>query len=1740
MGAYADLLPDSDTPAKKTSLSSSSVTPNVAAFVEQYAPIAERVAEKTGNDPSLYLAQWGLETGWGKSVIPGTNNLGNIKDFSGRGITAKDNHTGSVDKYRQYDTPDAFADDFAGLLGRRYKSALNVGNDMEAFAHELKRNGYAEDPSYVAKLKAAHSMVSGRIPEKKEPTANPNSRGEFEPQTDYSAAFERFAKVPDSTLQAQIAADSQPKEDDGFFGSMGRGFKSTLPQTKQLLSGAGALVADTLGFEDARDYLMESYANAEKDVQALSKPTDSWSDQGSKNLGNFVGYWTGYMGGQIAESMAAALAGGAVGTTAGGAGAVPGALGAVILKTEAKAAIAKAAQTMAEAATKKALEKGLTKEAATLEAKQVADAFVKTATQRAVGRQIGVVGGMGVQNFGMETGEIYGDLYQKAKREGREVTDEERTDAWLYGTLAGAMETVADKFNLDAIMGGGAKGAGLGKRLAGFAREAGKAELRENATELVQTGLERAGKGEEVNPFLGTPESEKAYNEYVDTVAGTTAGSWIPGLGGLRVAQQQKAKQDAAAQQAPKPNSPLENAAKAAGAVPLLGHDPSVLNPLEQNIGPAPLEGEWMPADGGEKPALESPSAMTDRKGQVIPSESRFTMGEGEAPSTAKGFRQRSEKTIAGLLNMPRAMLTQQQQQVVDQSLVEYEAAYQDLVKADQLGASDQELMQRQINLRNAEARLQELNQLIEANRQVSTTDKRDDLLNRVLASNPQNPNRAFDRALRLEGFNDLNFTEAEKAKIARFGELRQMPDEGSVGTPNEGGDFGIKAKPEQAATQANQNVANMLNAGWQLQGKQLVSPKGEKYNLKAGELLFVRNKLQQKAKPTGDRVAPQSGVVPSNELGFQSVGTHETPNGLLTNSKFIGNSDNSSSTLNQSNNAVSRDRGDSSVTGNSVGENTVSLDEARNRAWMDVEAAGNLLSSHTSSNEWIDRLNPQEFGVVQRLMLIGRANDKILKPIIKSIPVDVMNMLVGKKISPEMLFNDPSMLKNVFSSRELNDSVPFVVNPAAGIVSKLASVIAIELTSNVSGDLVIPSEYFRATSKAFNSWHDSNTVYKNSTNATTPASNSKETTLAETPILQSKVDFSAVGDTNEGRQEQPVLQTQDAEPVSVPDQGQAVSQPAQVAENVPGTAQAPNVTEPKDKTRYAVGLNNTVIEVQAIHDVTYPELPGRDFFTRQTDDKLFNVVDTKSGQAVFLDAATEEVAIANFAVRMQQLGLDRVKKQLESLPDVQVPKQETDDERAARIKATKPADRDLADVEWYNNRSKAEAVAEQPKPEAEIDLRGFTDGMPKIKAGKAKTVLKKQVSNNGVFRSRKDIVDEAIDGGGRVDHSTDGRRLVKKNGDFITESDLGSTALDYAEHLLASAKAETPAVKFSDAQQLGPEMVVPYYLQEIQGTEKGVVVPNPKFVLGEVSQETSQEIAKYIDGYDGTQRKLRISGRTIKHIEESRPKLANELVKHIAEFFVNPDEVLPDHKAVGKRALLVHLGSESTKLKHQVATVEVEIEVEVSDGFIDIVTVMTSPDRSLKQSRELKKNWREGQQIPEQAGYSPHPFAAEATHAEADLPNVPPVAPSIDRNTNSDNSGFVLPDGWEGAVGGIATKKDPVTGGIVDKAIASDEWFFVPNDEALETTDGFNTQKEAIEALEKAVSDRAKYLKTAEKFKEKQAERSIVPLDQITVTRTGTLDGKEVEYDQQADAALNEIDKQMTLGKQLLECLAS
>ncbi|MFM9427325.1 hypothetical protein RCH10_003781 [Variovorax sp. GrIS 2.14] len=198
---------------------------NPADFAATYGLAAERAGAALGVDPKVILGQWGLETGWGKSVIPGTNNLGNIKDFSGGGTAATDNMTGSRDKYRTYRTPDDFASDYVSLIQRKYPNAVGVGDDPSRFASGLK--GYAEDPRYADKIVQASRMAGsapgpvmnavGRAVGSIFPSAyagQPNNQGAPMAQPDdqaWSALGQKFA--PQAQGQGQQPQGADPWAD---------------------------------------------------------------------------------------------------------------------------------------------------------------------------------------------------------------------------------------------------------------------------------------------------------------------------------------------------------------------------------------------------------------------------------------------------------------------------------------------------------------------------------------------------------------------------------------------------------------------------------------------------------------------------------------------------------------------------------------------------------------------------------------------------------------------------------------------------------------------------------------------------------------------------------------------------------------------------------------------------------------------------------------------------------------------------------------------------------------------------------------------------------------------------------------------------------------------------------------------------------------------------------------------------------------------------------------------------------------------------------------------------------------------------------------------------------------------------------------------------------------------------------------------------------------------------------------
>ena len=156
-------------------------TDHVKMFAQEYAPIAVQVSQQTGIAPSVLLAQWGMETDYGRKTV-GHFNFGNIKDMSGAGTPATDNQTGSRDRYINFESPEAFGDYYSHMMRRLYPNALNAGTDISKYAEGLRtgvKGSYAEDENYEDAIRGAHKTTIGFYKDPEEiPTVKPMTEAE--------------------------------------------------------------------------------------------------------------------------------------------------------------------------------------------------------------------------------------------------------------------------------------------------------------------------------------------------------------------------------------------------------------------------------------------------------------------------------------------------------------------------------------------------------------------------------------------------------------------------------------------------------------------------------------------------------------------------------------------------------------------------------------------------------------------------------------------------------------------------------------------------------------------------------------------------------------------------------------------------------------------------------------------------------------------------------------------------------------------------------------------------------------------------------------------------------------------------------------------------------------------------------------------------------------------------------------------------------------------------------------------------------------------------------------------------------------------------------------------------------------------------------------------------------------------------------------------------------------------------
>lgn len=125
-------------------------------YIDQYKDIAIVEMQKYGIPASITLAQGLLESGAGTSYLAqNANNHFGIKSHGWEGRTVRHDDDYRGEKFRAYDSALESFEDHSKFLAYRpyYKSLFSLDKtDYKAWAHGLKRAGYATNPQYARRL----------------------------------------------------------------------------------------------------------------------------------------------------------------------------------------------------------------------------------------------------------------------------------------------------------------------------------------------------------------------------------------------------------------------------------------------------------------------------------------------------------------------------------------------------------------------------------------------------------------------------------------------------------------------------------------------------------------------------------------------------------------------------------------------------------------------------------------------------------------------------------------------------------------------------------------------------------------------------------------------------------------------------------------------------------------------------------------------------------------------------------------------------------------------------------------------------------------------------------------------------------------------------------------------------------------------------------------------------------------------------------------------------------------------------------------------------------------------------------------------------------------------------------------------------------------------------------------------------------------------------------------------------
>jgi hypothetical protein len=301
-----------------------------------------------------------------------------------------------------------------------------------------------------------------------------------------------------------------------------RGFKSYLPQTKEIFGGAEAMLGKAIGSEGLLKAGIENVQEANVAQQAVSRDTDSFTDAWNKGVGAVLTDWLPYNIGQgasnILETLATSGAGAVLGSAIGPGGTVGGGLSGIVGKQLVKKGIKEATEKIMQEEGKDAAEAYV--------AKQTADYLASTEGRKEVNKYIGATAGMAAQAGLHGTGETTSRAIGEAVNQGQAPQDIDLARLLPAAAVHSVADFVVSKIGLNAFK--GATQQGSKSLVYDVTKLVATTGAKEVPAEEIQTMAERYG----ANLSLSDAEALK---EYVNTAAASFAMSVAPGtVGGVR------------------------------------------------------------------------------------------------------------------------------------------------------------------------------------------------------------------------------------------------------------------------------------------------------------------------------------------------------------------------------------------------------------------------------------------------------------------------------------------------------------------------------------------------------------------------------------------------------------------------------------------------------------------------------------------------------------------------------------------------------------------------------------------------------------------------------------------------------------------------------------------------------------------------------------------------------------------------------------------------------------------------------------------------------------------------------------------------------------------------------------------------------------------------------------------------------------------------------------------------------